>query len=131
MPDDKDPPIDSDERPPTEEVDPEEVSRWRRLARRFTDRRELAEDTRDLLAAFLSTSDKAKSELIRMTGREVRHYLDGLQLKEDLLDIATNYRLEVRASFHLEPIARALSDEPAPTESEAGPDGSAPEPDED
>ncbi len=106
-------PVDAGDREP---VDEEAVSRWRRLARRFTDRRELAEDTRDLLAAFLSTSDKAKSELVRMTGREVRNYLDGLQLKEDLLDIATNYRLEVRASFHLEPIAEALRDEPGATD---------------
>ena len=115
------------DRPSTEEVDAEEVSRWRRLARRFTDRRELAEDTRDLLAAFLSTSDKAKSELIRMTGREVRHYLDGLQLKEDLLDIATNYKLEVRASFHLEPIARAIRDSPDSSSDAAAPDASSPD----
>ncbi|MCB9678370.1 MAG: hypothetical protein H6737_24925 [Alphaproteobacteria bacterium] len=91
-----------------EPVDPEEVGRWRRFARRFMDRKELAEDTRDLLTAFLSTSDKAKSELVRMAGREVRHYLDGLRLKEDLLDVATNYRLEVHATFHLEPIAKAM-----------------------
>lgn len=92
------------------EVDDE--GRFRRFARRLLDRKELAEDTKDLLATLVTTSDKAKSEIVRMAGREVRNYLDGLQLKEDLLDIATNYRLEVRASFHLEPIAKALRDEP-------------------
>ncbi|MEZ4323204.1 MAG: hypothetical protein R3F61_37415 [Myxococcota bacterium] len=102
----------AEEREP--EVDPEEVGRWRRFTRRLLDRKELADDTRELLAAVLSTSDKAKSELVRMTGREVRHYLDGLALKDDLLDIATNYKLEVHASFHLEPIAKALKSDKKP-----------------
>jgi len=93
------------------EDEPEDIGRLRRFARRLMDRKELAEDTRELLSAVLTTSDKAKSEFIRMTGREVRHYLQGLQLKDDLLDIATNYRLEVRASFHLAPIAKALQPE--------------------
>ena len=95
--------------PPPEE---DESSRLRKFARRLMDRKELADDTRDLLASLLSTSDKAKSEVVRMAGREVRNYLQGLQLKEDLLDIATNYRLEVKASFHLEPIAKVLRDPP-------------------
>lgn len=96
---------------PTEDEDPEDIGRLRRFARRLMDRKELAEDTKDLLAAVISTSDKAKSDAVRMMGREVRHYLDGLALKDDLLDIATNYRLEVKASFHLEPIAAVLKDE--------------------
>ena len=37
-----------------------------RLARRLMDRRELAEDTKDLLYAVLSTSDKAKTEAVRL-----------------------------------------------------------------
>lgn len=94
--------------------DIDEESRFRRFTRRLLDRRELAEDTKELLATLVTTSDKAKSEMVRMAGREVRNYLEGLQLKEDLLDIATNYRLEVRASFHLEPIADALADDEEP-----------------
>lgn len=97
----------TDEAPLPEE---EEASRFRRFARRLLDPKELGEDTKDLLATLLSTSDKAKSEAVRMLGREVRNYLQGLQLKDDLLDIATNYRLEVNASFHLEPIVKVLQE---------------------
>jgi len=59
----------------------------------------------------LDTSDKAKTEAVRMIGREVRHYLEGLGLRDDLHHLLTNYRLEVKASFHLEPLAKALEDE--------------------
>lgn len=97
----------------------EEESRFRRLARKLMDRRELADDTRDLMTSFLATSDKAKSDLIRMAGREVRHYIDGLNLKQDLLDIATNYKLEIHASVHLSPIAEALADPPEDDEGSA------------
>ncbi len=64
----------------------------------------------------LDTSDKAKTEAVRMIGREVRHYLEGLGLREDLHHLLTNYRLEVKASFHLEPLAKHLEepeDEPS------------------
>ena len=106
-------PSSEEDREFTDETDEDEVesSRFRRFARRFMDRKELAEDTKELLATFLSTSDKAKSEIVRMAGREVRNYLDGLRIKDDLLYIATNYKLEVNASFHLKPVADLL-DEP-------------------
>jgi hypothetical protein len=110
---------DDDDIPASEEVDP---GRLRRFARRLMDRKELADDTRELLSNLLATSDKAKSDLIRATGREVRHYLDGLRLKEDLIDLATHYRLEVHATFHLEPIAAALRDDPATKAAPTPPD---------
>lgn len=93
----------------SEEPQPEgEDSRLRRFARRILDRKELAEDTKDLLTGMLATSDKAKSDFIRMMGREVGHWLDGLNLKQDLLDVATNYKLELHASVHLSPLAKAV-----------------------
>lgn len=97
--------------PPTPDVGDED-SRLRKFARRILDRKELAEDTKDLLSGMLATSDKAKSDFIRMMGREVGHWLDGLNLKQDLLDVATNYKLEIHASVHLSPLAKALADEP-------------------
>ncbi|MCA9569776.1 MAG: hypothetical protein KC656_18155 [Myxococcales bacterium] len=98
----------ADEQDPVEPT--EDDSRLRRFARRILDRKELAEDTKDLLSGMLATSDKAKSDFIRMMGREVGHWLDGLNLKNDLLDVATNYKLEVHATFHLSPIAKAMAE---------------------
>jgi hypothetical protein len=106
----------TEDKPPGEASDDD--GRLRRFARRLLDRKELADDTRELLAGVLATSDKAKSEFVRMMGREVGHYLDGLNLKNDLLDIATNYKLEVHATFHLSPVASG-SDEPARSTSES------------
>lgn len=77
-------------------------SRVVRFARRLMDRRELAEDTRELLSAVLNTSDKAKTEAVRLVAREVRGYLKELKLKETLVDLATSHSLEV--SIRLKPL---------------------------
>ena len=99
----KEPPL-----PPPDEGEERRHTRLLRFAKRLVDRRELAEDTRELLLAVLSTSDKAKTEMIKMAAREVRHYLDELKLKDDLLNLMTNHSLEVSASISLKPIASAL-----------------------
>jgi hypothetical protein len=78
-------------------------SRVMRFAKRLMDRRELAEDTKDLLSAVLNTSDKAKTEAVRLVAREVRGYLKELKLKETLVDLATSHSLEV--SIKLKPLA--------------------------
>ncbi|MBT3223717.1 MAG: hypothetical protein HN348_32005 [Proteobacteria bacterium] len=98
--------------PPPDEGEERRHTRLLRFAKRLVDRRELAEDTRELLLAVLSTSDKAKTEMVKMAAREVRHYLDELKLKDDLLNLMTNHSLEVSASISLKPIASALAHEP-------------------
>jgi len=77
------------------------------FVRRLLDRRELAEDTKELLAAVLSTSDKAKTEAVRMVAREVRNYLSELRLKEDLMELARSHSLEISLSMHLQPLSRS------------------------
>ena len=74
-------------------------------------------EARDLLAAFLETGDKAKTEIVRMVAREVRGYLEALELHKDLHHLLTNYSLEVSASFHLKPLAGAP---PGPSTVRAG-----------
>lgn len=70
----------------------------------------------DLLASVLETGDKAKTEAVRMVAREIRSYLEALELHKDLHHLLTNYSLEVKASVHLKPLGAALSegDPPAP-----------------
>ncbi|TNE92864.1 MAG: hypothetical protein EP330_00340 [Deltaproteobacteria bacterium] len=77
-----------------------------RFTRKLRDRRELTDDAWKAVGAVISTSDRAKSDFIRMLGREVRHYLDGLQLTEDLRELVTNHSLEVHASLHLKPLPK-------------------------
>ncbi|MBK9365943.1 MAG: hypothetical protein IPO67_06415 [Deltaproteobacteria bacterium] len=62
-------------------------------------------EAKEVLGAVLDTSDRAKTEGIRMIGREVRTYLEGLGLKDDLKSLLTNYSFEIRASIHLKPLA--------------------------
>ena len=89
-----------------------------RFARRMMDGPALAEDTKELLAAVLTTSDKAKTEAVRMIAREVRNYLSELRLKEDLMELARSHSLEI--SISLKPLADAPPPESASEEEGEG-----------
>ena len=86
-------------------------SRFRRFASRLIDRRELSADTKEILGSVIATSDKARTEAVKLVAREVRSYLDALELKETMQELVTSYSLEV--SISLKPLASALQDEPA------------------
>ena len=58
-----------------------------------------------LFGTVLETGDKAKSEMVRMFGREVRNYLNALEIGKDVHNLITNYSLEISASVHLKPLA--------------------------
>lgn len=110
--------------PSGDSVDPAEPRSSRASARSGTrgDRERHRGDPWALLGAVLETGDKAKSEMVRMLAREVRTYLEALELHKDLHHLLTNYSLEVNASFHLKPLADAVT----PPSSE--PEGSPAEP---
>lgn len=95
--------------PPAEGEPRHRQSRLAWLTSRLTERRDLAEDTRELLGAVLETSDKAKTEVVKLVAREVRNYLEELKIKDDLKELVTSHSLEVKLSLRLEP-----KDEPEP-----------------
>ena len=74
-------------------------------------RRLLADDEdggispREVLGAVIEGGDKPKPVLVRMVAREVRTYLEGLGLHEDVRHLMTNYSLDVSASFRLRPLS--------------------------
>lgn len=101
------------------EGDPEDDSgrraRVMRFAKRLMDRRELTTDTREILGSVLATSDKAKNEAVRMVAREVRSYLDALELKDDFKQLITSYSLEISLSLKpLEPVVANAPSSPLP-----------------
>ena len=59
---------------------------------------------KDVLVAALATGDKARMELVRLVAREVRGYLEAMELHKDLHHLMTNYSLEVQASVSLKPL---------------------------
>ena len=86
----------------TEDPPREEKSRFYRFGRKLLDR---GDDVRDMASAVLETSDRAKTEMVRMVAREVRNYLDELKLKEDAMALLRSHSLEVSLSLHLKPLA--------------------------
>ena len=61
-------------------------------------------EAKEALGAMLDSSDRVKTEAVRLVGKEVRTYLEGLGLKEDINKLLTNYSLEIKASIHLKPL---------------------------
>lgn len=70
-------------------------------------------EARAMLHSLLETGDKARMEVVRLLAREVRSYLEALELHKDLHHLLTNYSLEVNASFHLKPLSEAAKAAPS------------------
>jgi hypothetical protein len=91
---------------------------------RRSDRERRREEVKELFGSVLETGDKARMEIVRLVAREVRGYLEAMELHKDLHSLLTNYSLEVHTSFHLKPLvdrapdARAEAPAPAPQEEE-------------
>ena len=68
-------------------------------------------DPKEMLTSLLQLSDKARTETVRLMAKEVRGYLEALEIKEEIHEILTSYSLDVSASFKLRPIAEALEEE--------------------
>ena len=70
-------------------------------------------DDESIIGSVLETGDKAKTEIVRMIAKEVRSYLEALELHKDLKHIMTNYSLEVNASFSLKELNKDTTVESA------------------
>jgi len=79
-------------------------ARIRGVAKRLLDEPVSIDDAKELLGTVLDGSDRARSEIVRLVGKEVRTYLDGLGIQDDLKHLVENYSLEVKASLHLKPL---------------------------
>lgn len=126
IPNEVDKPVDAEEEQPSPPVvDPPDLdpyddepghegggrrSRLGRLARRLMNTQDLGEDAREVLGAVWETSDRAKSEVVRMVAREVRTYLEALKLKEEVMDLVRSHSLEFHVSMNLKPLENALAD---------------------
>ncbi|MEL6347970.1 MAG: hypothetical protein AAFV53_32990 [Myxococcota bacterium] len=105
-----------DKREDRPQTDPSRRSSIRKLTRRLFgegDESDLPEEegrsTREMLMSAINTGDKARMEIIRLLAREVRGYLEALELHKDLHHLLTNYSLEVQASVSLKPLADAVA----------------------
>ena len=87
---------------PSSEHNDDEGGRFSRLRRKLFER-EYSGDARVILETVLETSDKAKTEAVRLVAKEVRNYLDALHLKEGIQQLLTSNTLEIKASFRLRP----------------------------
>lgn len=76
-----------------------------RLARRLRNPGEIGEDAMDLVGTLLESSDRVKTEAVRLVAREVRGYLEALKLDDYLRELITSHSLEVKVSLSLKPLA--------------------------
>lgn len=92
----------------------------RKLARRLRNPGELGGDALEMLGTLVESSDRVKSEAVRLVAREVRNYLEELKLKDDLRELITGHSLEVHMSLSLKKLV--------PTEPPAADEGAALDP---
>lgn len=52
---------------------------------------------KEVIGAVMAQADRTKGEVVRVVGTEVRSFLESTRMREDLLDLLTQLRLEVRA----------------------------------
>ncbi len=88
-----------------EPKEPKEAGILRKISRRILGDNDLSNvEPKEVLHVLLETGDKAKTEIVRLLAREVRSYLEAMDLHNDVRDLLGNYSLEVKASFSLKPL---------------------------
>ncbi len=78
-------------------------------------------DAKGLASTVANFTARGREEVIDLVIREVKMYLEKLNVVEEVHSLLTNYSLEVHASVRLKPVADALdrvSEEEAPAEGE-------------
>lgn len=63
--------------------------------------RSLRIDAWEALSGVLETSDRAKTEIVRIVAREVRNYLEEVGLKDDVRNLLNNYSLDIHLKLQL------------------------------
>ncbi len=61
---------------------------------------------REVLAGAAKVAATGKDEVVTLIAKEVRNYLDKLELANELADFARNHELEVNATFRLKRVLR-------------------------
>jgi len=109
-----------DQNTPLEDAIREEVERetaravgrrFGRLLKRWMDPREYKFDTREVVTAVLESSNQAKSEMVRLIGKEIRSTLDDMGVSDEIRRLAHENSLEVHLSLRLKPVARDSDDD--------------------
>ncbi len=98
---------------PRREPPPGPRARLRSVARKILED-ETTVTAKELIGALLTTSDRAKTEMVRAVGREVRAYLEGLGTTDLLDHLVNDYELEVSAKLRLRPLREAEEEDATP-----------------
>ena len=88
---------------------PEKAKKLKGLAKKILgdeDRR----DPKEVLSSLVEMGDKARMETVRLLAKEVRGYLEAMEIHKDVNELLTNYSLEVSASFRLKPLNEQQKD---------------------
>ncbi|HEY0838949.1 MAG TPA: hypothetical protein VGD74_02060 [Vulgatibacter sp.] len=58
---------------------------------------------KEVLAGAVAQAERTKTEIVRMVGAELRSFLEGSKLREDLLEMLTQVTFEVKAEVSIKP----------------------------
>ena len=66
---------------------------------------------KEVLAGAVAQAERTKAEIVRVVGTELRSFLEGARLREELVDLLTQVTFEVKAEVAIKP--RKKGDEEA------------------
>ena len=61
---------------------------------------------KDVVKYLLSSTDKARTEIVRLVGREVRDFLSRLNVTEEVVNVLTSVAFEVKAEVRFKKVPR-------------------------
>jgi len=62
---------------------------------------------KEVLAGAVAQAERTKAEIVRMVGTELRSFLEGAKLRQELLELLTQVTFEVKAEVAIKPRAPA------------------------
>lgn len=64
---------------------------------------------KEVLAGAVAQAERTKAEIVRMVGTELRSFLEGAKLRQELLEMLTQVTFEVKAEVAIKPRAPAAA----------------------
>lgn len=78
----------------------------KRIVQDAPEAEKIGTEAKEVFSSLWQMGDKARMEGLRLVAKEVRGYMEAMEIHKDLHNLLTNYSLEVTTSFRLKPLKK-------------------------
>ena len=76
----------------------------KRIVQDAPEAEKISTEAKEVLSSLWQIGDKARMEGLRLIAKEIRGYMEAMEIHKDIHNLLTNYSLEVTTSFRLKPL---------------------------